>query len=219
LERKTRNHFKKSTLRKSNLLILFLVGMTSAGFAQTVKIGTQIWMTQNIDVDKFRNGDLIPQAKTDEEWQKAANNQQPAWCYYNNETANDKKYGKLYNYYAVIDSRGLAPNGYHIPSDAEWSTLITYLGDNDETGTKMKSTSGWNEDGNGTNSIGFSGMPGGIRYSDGSFLHIGNYGVWWTSSEYASSGAFFHRLNCDTGLATGGEGTKNDGLSVRCIKD
>ena len=83
----------------------------------------------------------------------------------------------------------------------------------------MKSTSGWNEDGNGTNTIGFSGMPGGIRYSDGSFLHIGNYGVWWTSSEYASSGAFFHGLNNYTGLSTGGEGSKNDGLSVRCIRE
>ncbi|MFM7765029.1 MAG: FISUMP domain-containing protein, partial [Sphingomonadales bacterium] len=80
-----------------------------------VTIGKQVWMTKNLDVDKFRDGSSIPEAKTDEEWKKAGKNKQPAWCYYNNDPANGAKYGKLYNWYAVNDSRGLAPVGYHIP--------------------------------------------------------------------------------------------------------
>lgn len=104
--------------------------------SQTVTIGTQVWMTKNLDVSTFRNGDPIPEAKTKEEWKKAGENKQPAWCYYDNNSANGAQYGKLYNWYAVNDSRGLAPVGYHIPSDAEWTILVDFLGD--EAGNKMK---------------------------------------------------------------------------------
>ena len=106
---------------------------------KTVQIGTQVWMTKNLDVSTFRNGDPIPEAKTDEEWEKAGENKQPAWCYYNNDPGNGEKYGKLYNWYAVNDSRGLAPVGYHIPSDAEWTILTDFLGGEDAAGNKMKS--------------------------------------------------------------------------------
>jgi uncharacterized protein (TIGR02145 family) len=109
---------------------------------KTVKIGEQEWMAENLNTDRFRNGDLIPEAKTDEEWQKAGANKQPAWCYYDNDPVNGTKYGKLYNWYAVNDPRGLASVGYHIPSDAEWDVLTTYLGE-DVAGKKMKSASGW----------------------------------------------------------------------------
>jgi len=109
--------------------------------SQTVTIGTQVWMTKNLDVATFRNGDPIPQAKTDEEWEKSGENQQPAWCYIDSDPANGAKYGKLYNWYAVNDSRGLAPEGYHIPSDTEWTQLDDFLAS--EAGKKMKSTSGW----------------------------------------------------------------------------
>jgi uncharacterized protein (TIGR02145 family) len=115
-------------------IILFLTGFSKA---QTVTIGTQVWMTKNLDVSTFRNGDPIPEAKTDEEWKKAGENKQPAWCYYDNDPANGAKYGKLYNWYAVNDSRGLAPVGYHIPSDAEWTKLEVFLGA--DAGNKMKS--------------------------------------------------------------------------------
>ncbi len=107
-----------------------------------VTIGNQVWMTKNLNVDKFRNGDPIPQAKTDAEWEAAGKNKQSAWCYYNNDPANESKYGKLYNWYAVIDARGLAPEGYHIPTDKEWTILVNYLGN--DAGTKMKSKGGWN---------------------------------------------------------------------------
>ncbi len=90
----------------------------------SVKIGNQVWMTENLNVDRFRNGELIPEAKTKEEWIKAGENKQPAWCYYNNDPSNGKKYGKLYNWYAVSDSRGLAPENWRIPSDKEWVLLV-----------------------------------------------------------------------------------------------
>ena len=111
--------------------------------AQDVTIGTQTWTSKNLDVSKFRNGEVIPLAKTDAEWVLAGQNKQPAWCYYENKTANDTTYGKLYNWFAVNDARGLAPKGYHIPTDAEWTTLTDYLGGESVAGTKMKSTSGW----------------------------------------------------------------------------
>jgi len=112
--------------------------------AQEIKIGTQTWTTKNLDVSKFRNGEAIPLAKTNAEWELAGLNQQPAWCYYENKGENGTTYGKLYNGYAVNDPRGLAPSGYHIPTDAEWTILTDYLGGDSIAGAKMKSTSGWN---------------------------------------------------------------------------
>jgi len=120
-----------------SLLLVVIIGTGTATFSQTVTIGTQEWMTKNLDVSTFRNGDPIPEAKTDEAWYRASQNNQPAWCYYMNDTVNGRLYGKLYNWFAVNDSRGLAPMGYHIPSDEEWAVLIDYFGDNAEN--KMKS--------------------------------------------------------------------------------
>jgi hypothetical protein len=93
-----------------------------------VTIGSQVWMTKNLDVATFRNGDPIPQAKTYEEWEKAGENKQPAWCYYDNDPANGAKYGKLYNWYTVADPRNVCPVGWHVPTDAEWTVLTDYLG-------------------------------------------------------------------------------------------
>ena len=95
---------------------------------KTVKIGTQTWMAENLNVSTFRNGDAIPEVKTDAEWAQAFKEEKPAWCYYDNDPANGAKYGKLYNGYAVvIDPRGLAPAGFHIPSEVEWIKLASYL--------------------------------------------------------------------------------------------
>jgi len=187
--------------------------------AQTVTIGTQVWMTKNLDVSTFRNGDPIPQAKTDEEWVKAGDNKQPAWCYYENDPANGAKYGKLYNWYAVSDSRGLAPVGYHVPSDAEWTLLTDYLGGEEKAGDKMKSKQGWAEDGNGTNSSGFSGLPGGARPSSGAFLYIGLYGYWWSSTEFNTYHAWPCLLSCYLGNVSRYFNVKEGGFSVRCLRD
>lgn len=130
-------------MKKVSLIFILLIVFGGISYAQTVTIGAQVWMTKNLDVSTFRNGDPIPQAKTNEEWEKAGENKQAAWCYYENDASNGTKYGKLYNWYAVVDVRGLAPQGYHIPSDQEWTILTDYLGGEAAAGTKMKSVSGW----------------------------------------------------------------------------
>jgi uncharacterized protein (TIGR02145 family) len=155
----------------------------------TIKIGTQTWTTKNLDVTTYRNGEVIPQVQDANAW---ANLRTGAWCYYENNTANGSSYGKLYNWYAVNDPRGLAPKGYHIPSDAEWTKLSDNLGD--EAGTKMKSSSGWKNNGNGTNTSGFAGLPGVYRSSNGDFYDIGANGSWWSSSEDDTDNAWYRPL-------------------------
>jgi uncharacterized protein (TIGR02145 family) len=205
-------------------LILSAVVMTAmilSSFGQDasneVTIGTQVWMAENLNVDKFRNGDPIPQAKTDEAWRAAGENKQPAWCYYDNDPSKGTKYGKLYNWYAVNDSRGLAPKGWHIPTDDEWTILTNTLGGEEVAGTKMKSTSGWNENGNGTNESGFSGLPGGLRREKFSFGHVGNRGFWWSSTQTGL--AWLRYLKYDNGDVYRNEYDKELGMSVRCLRD
>jgi len=186
---------------------------------KTVKIRTQEWMAENLYVSHFRNGDLIPEAKTTEEWQKAANEGKPVWCYYNSDPANANKYGKLYNWFVFNDPRGLAPYGWHVPSTLEWAALTDYLGGEDAAGGKMKATNGWDDNGNGTNESGFAGLPGGYRTNDGSFKYIGMFGYWWSSSESSITDAWYRVLNDGDGSINGGDDGKGDGLSVRCIKN
>ena len=179
-----------------------------------IKIGKQIWTTKNLDVSTYRNGDAIPQVQDEEEWKNLSTG---AWCYYENEAANGTKYGKLYNWYAVNDPRGLAPKGYHIPTDAEWTILTTYLGT--DAAAKMKSTTGWNEDGDGSNTSGFAGLPGGFRFNNGDFFSIGAYGFWWSSSEYNTSYTWCRLLYSNFGSVGRNYGGKRSGLSVRCLRD
>lgn len=168
---------KVSLILSAVVMTAMMLSSCGGGASKEVTIGNQVWMSENLNVDKFRNGDPIPQAKTDEEWQEAGINQQPAWCYYDNDPANGEKYGKLYNWYAVNDPRGLAPKGWKIPSDEEWSRLTDFLGGERVAGTKMKYTDFWadyeGKSGNGTNESGFSGLPGGYRNSIGTFDYIG----------------------------------------------
>ena len=202
------------------LLIIAVVSISSFGFAQTVTIGTQTWTTKNLDVATFRNGDAIPQAKTNEEWSAAGINKQPAWCYYENDPKNGTKYGKLYNWYAVNDARGLAPAGYHIPTDEEWTVLSTFLGGEDAAGKKMKRNSGWLANGNGTNSSGFSGLPGGFRNYGGGFFNVDDRGDWWSASEVNGSYAWNRRLSSYySSLHRDNDGNKYYGFSVRCVRN
>lgn len=206
-------------MAKVGSFFILLIGFGCISYGQTVTIGTQVWMTKNLDVSTFRNGDPIPQAKTNEEWEKAGQNKQPAWCYYENNPANGAKYCKLYNWYAVIDSRGLAPLGYHVPTDEEWTILTDYLGGEEKAGDKMKSKNGWYDNGNGTNTSGFSGLPGGGRGSIGLFDGIGGHGSWWSSSEYATNFAWYCYLDYSNGLLNRDFTEKLIGLSVRCLRD
>ena len=183
-----------------------------------VEIGNQAWMSKNLDNNYFQNGDLIPEAKTNEEWIQACENKQPAWCYYNNDPA-FRSAGKLYNWYAVNDPRGLAPDGWHIASDVEWSQLIEYLGGDNVAGTKMKSTAGWQENGNGTNESSFTGLPAGYRGINGAFDSIGSFGIWWSSSEDSTADAWSRDLYYGSGTAGRNVNDKNYGFSVRCLRD
>jgi uncharacterized protein (TIGR02145 family) len=193
-------------------------GYGTAG-ARTVNVGTQEWLGKNLNVDRFANGDPILEAKTEGEWARAGENKQPAWCYYNNDPALGRTYGKLYNWYAVNDPRGLAPSGWHVPSDDEWTALTNYLGGEAAAGLPMKSTSGWLENGNGNNSSGIAGLPGGLRSPNGSFNYLGKLGYWWSASESASDKAWYRVLYYNFGGVFRYGGSKSCGFSVRCLRD
>ena len=199
-----------------------------------VKIGKQVWMAENLNVFYFKNGDAIPVVKTAEEWAKAGENQQPACCYYENNAENGKTYGLLYNWYAVNDQRGLAPEGWHVPTANEWYVLREYIGSDDLMGLgadildssevtfakKLKSTSGWADKGNGTNESGFNGLPAGVRLKDGSFHFLGQYVGWFSSTENNTLTAWGCSLRFDTGfLNYNNKGGKSYGCSVRCLRD
>ena len=272
---------------KHQFFIFYFLFSSLFLFCQTVTIGTQVWTSKNLAVSKFRNGDAIPLAKTNAEWELAGQNYQPAWCYYENNGENGTKYGKLYNWYAVNDPRGLAPAGFHIPTDVEWTILTDYLGV-DSAGKQMKSISGWNsfdgtkpcnvckdwtdgyregkqackacsswtEDyrggntcklckdtkivnvakhnclscnnsktlptkisGNGTNSSGFAGFPGGYRSSNGSFFFIGRSGYWWSATENNSNLAWDRSLKCYDGDVNRSSNYERFAFSVRCLGD
>ena len=207
-------------MNKNNLILTIIVVtvilFSTLGHAQTVTIDNQVWTSKNLDVSTYRNGDVIPQVQDRNAWYHLTTG---AWCYYDNDPSNGTKYGKLYNWYAVNDPRGLAPNGYHIPTDAEWTKLTDYLGGISEAGTKMKSTIGWSYYGNGTNSSGFSGLPGGIRANNGNFYSVGDRADWWSSTENETYSAWTRGFWCHGGFGGRDESSKNDGFSVRCLRD
>jgi uncharacterized protein (TIGR02145 family) len=196
--------------------------------SKEVTIGKQVWMKENLEVDKFRNGDPIPEVKTVEEWLAAGENKQPAWCYYNNNPDNGERYGKLYNWYAVTDPRGLSPEGWKIPSDEDWSRLTDFLGGESIAGKKMKLTEFLKEgDGkslDGTNESGFTGLPGGKRQWKGEFAYLGEGNGWWSTTEgdpNLTSGSRVLSLDFDYAASKvyKYDDDKGCGFSVRCLKN
>ncbi len=201
-------------------------------FYPSIIINGQEWMQQNLAVSKYRNGDPIPTGLSNTTWQNTTSG---AYAIYNNDAANNTTYGKLYNWYAVNDSRGLCPAGWHVPSDAEWTTLINYLDPNaaggdvfpNIAGGKMKST-GTIENGDGlwyspneqaTNESGFTGLPGGYSDDYGSYSSVGYDGYWWSSTEYGSSVAWIRLLTYDYSDVYRYTDGKRLGFSVRCVRD
>jgi uncharacterized protein (TIGR02145 family) len=186
-----------------------------------VKIGKQIWAGENLNVAKFRNGDFIPPAKAGKEWKEADNNEQPAWCYYENETENGNKYGKLYNWYAVNDPRGLAPEGWYIPTYDEWNELVNLCGgdahyDGNGAGTLLKSVTGWDDNRVNTDKYGFSALPGGYRVL-GKFEGDEHRCCWWSATEYSSYYAMAKQIWLEDVWEK--RWPKECGFSVRCLKD
>jgi uncharacterized protein (TIGR02145 family) len=197
----------------------------------SVTIGTQIWESRNLEVTTYTDGTVIPQVTSPSAWAALTTG---AWCYYANVTANGTTYGKLYNWYAVVGiydaasstntalRKKLAPTGWHIPTDDEWTTLSTFLGGTTVAGGKMKSTGTtlWTTPNTGaTNSSGFTGLPGGYRDNAGTFDPIGNYGFWWSSSEFDSSAVWDRYVHYNSGSDGRWRHHRAFGFSVRCVRD
>jgi uncharacterized protein (TIGR02145 family) len=193
-------------------------------FYPSIIINGQEWTQQNLAVTKYRNGDPIPTGLSDATWQSTTSG---AYAIYNNDAVNNTLYGKLYNWYAVSDSRGLCPTGWHVPSDAEWSAFINYLdpiadgGSNGNiAGGKMKSMTGWNSPNSGANNeSGFTGLSGGSRHYVGAYYYIGDYGYWWSSTEYGSNIAWYRVLLYNDSYVFRYANNKQLGFSARCVRD
>jgi len=194
-------------------------GISSENSTQiaSVTIGTQVWMKKNLTVTRYRNGDIIPQVKDSAQWAKLTTG---AWCWYNNDSTTGAVYGKLYNWYAVHDPRGLAPVGWHVSSDSEWYVVSNFLGKG--SGGKMKETgtTHWFDPNvDATNSSGFTGLPGGYRSEIGQFCYIRYLGLWWTSTGYNISSSWYRRLLCYSDFLDYWRFPKQMGFSVRCIRN
>jgi|GEM_PF-2381307 len=184
----------------------------------TITIGTQVWMVENLKTTHYRNGDAIPNVTDNGQWYWLMTG---AYCNYDNDVNNSTIYGKLYNWFAVNDSQNIAPTGWHVSSDDDWDTLAIYLGGRSIAGDKLKEagTSHWYSPNAGaTNETGFTALPGGYRNYDGSFIGISYQGNWWSSSRIATYANFINMLyeeSCVFSLYT----DKAAGNSVRCVKD
>jgi uncharacterized protein (TIGR02145 family) len=191
---------------------------------ETVVIGNQTWMKSNLNVSKYQDGTPIPEVTDPVVWAGLTTG---AWCYYGNNPEN----GKLYNWFAVVGvddnaslnnlslRKKLAPTGYSIPTDAEWTTLTSFIGS--EAGGKMKETdtSNWTSpNSEATNSSGFTALPGGICISNGDFHFIGYYGYWWSATSADAATAWNRSLGYNSSIACRSYDDKNYGFAVRCIK-
>ncbi len=194
---------------------------------ETIIIGGRIWTTGNLRVTRYRNGDSIPNITDHSEWSRLSTGATGAWCSYNNDATNVSAYGLLYNWFAVGDPRQIAPEGWHVPSDAEWQTLVEHLGGAEVAGGMMK-TPGSLELGDGlwrspntgaTNESGFSALPGGQRIGNGFFSSLGQSTGFWSSTEAYDYVAWFYFLNHHSMEAQRVDIHKLTGLSIRCVKD
>ena len=219
------------TMKKIILLFAGLAFLSFKNQAQTVTdydgnvyniitIGTQEWIKENLEVSHYSNGAAIPLVTDSLIWGSLGSG---AYCYYKNDPITySSTYGKLYNYYTVIDSRNLCPVGWHVPSNDEWLTLATYLGGYSDpaTGGKMKEigTTHWAPPNDGaTNTSNFTGLPGGFRRDNASFDWNGTYGFWWSTTIICDPNAWSLRY-MDATIANYGLPGKS-GYSVRCIRD
>jgi len=197
---------------------------------QTVRIGSQVWMMENLKVTHYRNGDVIPNVIESGAWSSLSTG---AYCEYDNDAGNVAVYGRLYNWFAVADGRNIAPQGWHVAGDAEWKQMEIYLGmsqaDADsisrrgtDEGGKIKEidTTHWNSPNTGaTNESGFTALPAGCSDEDGRFLDMDECALFWSSTEYDSADAYYRVLWYDESYIGRERYDKKSGFSVRCVKN
>jgi uncharacterized protein (TIGR02145 family) len=201
----------------------------SGNIYQSVTIGTQTWMTRNLNTTKYNDGTAIPNLTT-ASW---SNSTSGAWCDYENTVSNSNSYGKLYNWYvgdnnattklASNGGKNVCPTGWHVPSDRDWTILTSYLGGESLAGGKLKGpyTNFWSfPNTDATNESWFNALPGGYR--DGvssSFSSIRYIGNWWSSTEYSTSNAWYRNMCYINGICYRDSFDKHYGISIRCLKD
>jgi|688.fasta_scaffold02118_23 uncharacterized protein (TIGR02145 family) len=205
--------------KKDNGLCKYSITDVEGNTYQGKSIGNQIWMTENLAVKKYNNGDPIPQVQDPSEWYNLTTG---AWCYYEN----DPNKGILYNWYAVNDVRKLAPAGYRIPNESDWQELIELYNNTDtySGSEKMRAKIGWENTtmGNGTDQSGFSALPMGYRHGNGPFYHFTQQAYWWSStiSDASVDKAYYFNIDgSDNWINPLGGMSYTMGYSVRCIKD
>lgn len=210
-----------SGCKKNNNNIPEFVTDADGNTYKTISIGTQVWLTENLNVSKYRNGASILNITNDMTW---GGLDIGAYCNYNNLATSG--YGLLYNWHALNDSRGICPTGWHVPSDKEWKTLIDCLGGTDSAGDKLREegTAHWNNPNFGaTNESGFTALPGGQRHFSGGFYGLGESGFWWSSTEWGDICCAYKFgitiYDTSTWLRYHEEESKKAGLSIRCIID
>ena len=213
---------KNGTAYGDEVTFTTLVADYDGNIYHSVTIGNQVWMLENLKVTKYRNGNVISGVTDPTTWSGLTTG---AYCSYNNISTNKATYGNLYNWYAVNDYRDIAPTGWHVPTQAEWTTLINYLGTASVVGDLLKETGNSHWTGNyvgATNISGFTALPGGyvaLQNSAYAFYGIGTDGQWWSATEVDSGNASKISLTNTSAQVVSGSGAKQSGLSIRCIKD
>jgi uncharacterized protein (TIGR02145 family) len=190
-------------------------------------IGDQVWMTENLKTTKFSNNADIANVTDNAAWAALTT---AGYCWYANLSSYGTTYGALYNWFAA-NSADLCPTGWHVPTDVEFNALELHLGSpladinnwgwrGTDQGTQMKTTTGWNLDGNGTNTSGLSVLPAGYRYYlDGTFNGVGNFTYFWTNTENSATVAWYRRLDNTEARVYRAAVEKQAGKSIRCVKD
>ena len=190
---------------------------------KTVIVGSQTWMAENLKTTRYNDGDLISLVTDDAAWvsRDSVALTNPSFYWYGNDPSNKNTYGALYNGYTVRTGK-LCPSGWHVPADAEWSALTTYLGGEEVAGGKLKEsgTKHWLDPNKGaTNETGFTALPGGYRSMNGKFNYINGGSGWWSSTEYDPDHAWSRGMHSNTDHVSRGAGELPSGLYVRCVKD
>ncbi len=188
----------------------------SAQELETIQIGYQTWMQKNLDEERFRNGDVIPEVTNWEEWMRAGENEKPAWCYFDNDSILGQKHGKLYNWYAVMDPRGLSPVGFHVPNKDEWEILFKTF----EDATLTDGIDFWLDDVQNDHK-GFRAIPSGGRFNEADvefFYYLNIQAWWWTTSDMDKNVAYCVNYDVKYDVLIF-DYYKDVGISVRCIKD